>query len=131
MLEINSTSLENAEINSLEQKIINENRKILNKSPIIEKVMGPGCVYCRFKCHSEVTRDEREELFKKFCSLKEHSLKWQYIDKMIVNFEPKHRGMRFEDYGNPRRKLSRHYYLDTGVKRQKVCQKMFLDTFGK
>ncbi|KAK3931959.1 Anoctamin-5 [Frankliniella fusca] len=73
-------------------------------------------------------REERESLFQKYYGLKDKTLQWYMLAKLVVTTNVKQRKVQTDD--EPYRKHSYFYYLlDQSGQKVPVCQPMFLNTF--
>ncbi|KAK3915284.1 Lon protease [Frankliniella fusca] len=85
---------------------------------------------CRKKCSVKVSPEVRLSSFQKYYGLKDKSLQWHMLSKLIKSVPVKQRKVVNEDRDVPYRKNSYEYYLpDSDGSLIPVCQPMFLNTF--
>ncbi|XP_071643050.1 uncharacterized protein, partial [Temnothorax longispinosus] len=89
--------------------------------------MGVGCFSCRYKCSERITLMERQKFFNEFWQMGDHNRQWDYIDKSITTIQ--HRDQS-NDGKQRKRGIARQYSLIVQTRIIKVCQTMFLATFG-
>lgn len=101
------------------------------ETPICAKVMGIGCVNCRFKCQNKISFAQRKKLFEEFWSMKDHTRQWEYIARST----PCPQNTNLETISNKecsKKGLNQcHFFLNTPMGRVQVCREMFLQTFSK
>ena len=93
---------------------------------IPKRKMGLGCVVCRFKCFERISYSERKKIFQEFWEIGDHVRQWDCIDKSIATIEHDLK----ESDGQKHRSIARNFILTVHAKKIKVCQTMFLHTFG-
>lgn len=95
--------------------------------PIKKRQMGIGCGKCRYDCQLKITIDERRKIFEDYWSLGDHQRQWDFIDRLTVSSQP----VEIRSTMGVHKTISRKYFLTKSKERVKVCQTMFLQTFGK
>lgn len=95
--------------------------------------LKPGCsAACKKNCHGKISEDARYKHFQQYWDLKDKSLQWLYVAKLVSvsKVDDSKRRRKPGDGDDPYKKNSYEYKLinqtgDTVI----VCQKMFCDTF--
>lgn len=90
-----------------------------------------GCK-CKLQCSEYITDEMRKDMFTKFWNTGSHVKQWQIITKYVVRAKKKTASNLHSE--NVRRLYTLHYHLpiksEDGIVLHKVCQTMFLNTFG-
>lgn len=95
--------------------------------PVAEKELLPGCAEkCRLKCHTKVSLEERQRIFKSYYSTPDTTHKWNFISR-CVSVSPVKRRTTDEDFSKRHNTLTYFIHLSDRSK-VKVCRKFFLDT---
>lgn len=101
------------------------------KTSIDAKVIGLGCVNCRFKCQNKISFIDRKKLFDEFWKIEEHSRQWDYIARTISYTQKENMEANCNEECSSKRLNQRHFFLNTAMERIQVCREMYLQTFGK
>ncbi|XP_036141853.1 uncharacterized protein LOC118645253 [Monomorium pharaonis] len=89
--------------------------------------MGVGCFSCRYKCLERISLLETQQIFNEFWQIGDHNRQWVFIDKSITIIQYKNQS---NDEKQRKRSIARQYSLTVQTRKIKVCQTMFLVTFG-
>ena len=93
--------------------------------------IGTGCKKnCRFKCHTKITYEQREQAFSSFWNLGNHAQQWACISQWVIKLEPASTSKNVDPLKGKKKKYSHIYTLPADGKIVKVCKEMFLDTLG-
>ena len=71
---------------------------------------------------------ERRQIFHEFWDLGNHDRQWDYLDKSITTIQHENSADTDKQY---LRKIARQYLLTVQTRKIRVCQTMFLHTFGR
>ncbi|KAH9639645.1 hypothetical protein HF086_009098 [Spodoptera exigua] len=93
--------------------------------------MKASCEKCRLQCYNKIGYEVRVDLFDKFWRTGDHAKQWEIIAKYVIQ-KSKKTATNVESESS-RRSHTLHYHLpiksDNGIRLQKVCKTMFLNTF--
>ncbi|CAH1275814.1 unnamed protein product [Diabrotica balteata] len=104
------------------EQFINRKGKLVK-----QRQLKGGCTdKCIRKCQEKINFATRQQLFKEFWKMGDHTLQTQYISRLISRY-PKNRILNSSI--ESRRKWTFQYRLPLNDSYIVVCKKMFLDTF--
>ncbi|KAJ8686826.1 hypothetical protein QAD02_022620 [Eretmocerus hayati] len=91
--------------------------------PNLDRRVEFGCgSQCRFRCQYKISLSDCQKLNAEYRELKRRDLQWKYLLNLI----------QFSHNSNAiRRQTHVAYFLISNGERVKVCQSMFLNTFGE
>ncbi|KAE8743411.1 hypothetical protein FOCC_FOCC010982 [Frankliniella occidentalis] len=87
--------------------------------------LKPPCFKeCIFKCTSNLTENDRQEIFRSFWAIPTHARKWDFIGVHVSQYEQKNSTVN----GVSKRQNSRTFSFKVQGRKIRVCKTMFLST---
>jgi len=93
--------------------------------------LGPGCgETCCYKCHKNISQDQRQEIFAQFYAIEETPRKWDFVARLVEAKDVQRRTTDRQELS--RRNYTYRYNLIIGNNlKVPACKKFFLDTLAQ